>query len=92
MLFQRSLSRASLGMLSPRADTTLKAGDVSLVDTPGSGRGDQSDTLGNLASTRENFLIQTKRGQFLRGIWAEVQTMKLIDYLHFILGHAFALS
>jgi hypothetical protein len=49
MLFQRSLSRASLGMLSPRADTTLKAGDVSLVDTPGSGRGDQSDTLGNLA-------------------------------------------
>ena len=35
-------------LLSPRADTMLKAGDVLLVDTSGSGRGDQLEILSNL--------------------------------------------
>jgi di/tricarboxylate transporter len=35
-------------LLSPRADTMLKTGDVLLVDTPGAGRGDQSDMLSKL--------------------------------------------
>ena len=39
-----------------------------------------------------NFLVQMKRGPFLRRIWPEMQTIELFDYLHFVLCHAFALS
>jgi len=41
-------SRFRRELLSPRADTMLKPGDVLLVDTSGSGRGDQLEILSNL--------------------------------------------